>query len=147
MLNTILQILFPLFIIMYWFAEGVSEGWTWSTTLRKRTNKLIHPNNWSNGIMDYHGWRILENLGIWGTVVTAFFLDIPIKSFFALGIGAWFIGAFCYECSLNYVNKGTMYKPVNYKWHILGYDIPWWGGKKIFILPAIGLVVLLFEIL
>ena len=147
MLNTILQIMFPLFIIMYWLAEGVSEGWTWSTTERKKINKLIHPNNHSNGIMDYHGWRILENLGIWGTVVTAFFLDIPIKSFFALGIGAWFIGAFCYECSLNYVNKGTMYKPVNYKWHILGYDIPWWGGKKIFILPAIGLVVLLFEIL
>ena len=147
MLNTILQIMFPLFIIMYWLAEGVSEGWTWSTTERKKINKLIHPNNHSNGIMDYHGWRILENLGIWGTVVTAFFLDISIQSFFLLGIGAWFIGAFCYECSLNYVNKGTMYKPVNYKWHILGYDIPWWGGKKIFILPAIGLVVLLFEIL
>ena len=147
MLNTILQILFPLFIIMYWFAEGVSEGWTWSTTLRKRTNKLIHPNNWSNGIMDYHGWRILENLGIWGTVVTAFFLDISIQSFFLLGIGAWFIGAFCYECSLNYVDKGTMYKPVDYKWHILGYDIPWWGGKRIWILPTIGVVVLLFEIL
>ena len=147
MLNTILQILFPLFIIMYWFAEGVSEGWTWSTTLRKRTNKLIHPNNWSNGIMDYHGWRTFENVGIWGTVVTAYFLDIPIKSFFALGIGAWFIGAFCYECSLNYVNKGTMYKPVDYKWHILGYDIPWWGGKRIWILPTIGLVILLFEIL
>ena len=97
MLNTILQIMFPLFIIMYWLAEGVSEGWTWSTTERKKINKLIHPNNHSNGIMDYHGWRILENLGIWGTVVTAFFLDIPIKSFFALGIGAWFIGAFCYE--------------------------------------------------
>ena len=147
MLNTILQILFPLFIIMYWFAEGVSEGWTWSTTLRKRTNKLIHPNNWSNGIMDYHGWRILENLGIWGTVVTAFFLDISVQSFFLLGIGAWFIGAFCYECSLNYVNKGTIYKPVDYKWHILGYDIPWWGGKRIWILPTIGVVVLLFEIL
>ena len=147
MLNTILQILFPLFIIMYWFAEGVSEGWTWSSTLRKRTNKLIHPNNWSNGIMDYHGWRILENLGIWGTVVTAFFLDISIQSFFLLGIGAWFIGAFCYECSLNYVNKGTMYKPADYKWHILGYDIPWWGGKRIWILPTIGLVILLFEIL
>ena len=147
MLNTILQIMFPLFIIMYWLAEGVSEGWTWSTTERKKINKLIHPNNHSNGIMDYHGWRILENLGIWGTVVTAFFLDIPIKSFFALGIGAWFIGAFCYECSLNYVNKGTMYKPVDYKWHILGYDIPWWGGKRIWILPTIGLIVLLFEIL
>ena len=136
------EILFPLFIIMYWFAEGVSEGWTWSTPERQRTNKLIHPNNHSNGIMDYHGWRIFENLGIWGTVVTAFFLDVPLKSFLLIGTGAWFIGAFCYECSLNYVNKGTMYKPVDYKWHILGYDIPWWGGKKIYILPTIGLIVI-----
>ncbi len=147
MLNIILQILFPLFIIMYWLAEGVSEGFTWSSDDRKRNNKLITSRQRDTSLMDYHAWRIFENVGIWGTVVTAYFLDIPIKSFFALGIGAWFIGAFCYECSLNYVNKGTMYKPVNYKWHILGYNIPWWGGKKIFILPVIGLVVILSEIL
>ena len=61
----ILQILFCLLIIIYWFSEGVTEGWTWSTKKRKETNKLIHPNNHNNGIMDYHGWRIFENVGIW----------------------------------------------------------------------------------
>ena len=41
----ILQILFCLLIILYWFSEGVTEGWTWSTKARKSKNKLIHPNN------------------------------------------------------------------------------------------------------
>ena len=36
----ILQILFCLLIILYWFSEGVTEGWTWSTKKRKETNKL-----------------------------------------------------------------------------------------------------------
>ena len=40
-----------------------------------------------------------------------------------------------------------MYKPVDYKWHILGYDIPWWGGKKIYILPAVGLSILTYGII
>jgi len=97
--------------------------------------------------MDYHGWRILENVGIWGTVVLAFAMSISWSKFLLLGVGSWFIGTFCYECSLNYVNKGTMYKPVDYKWHILGYDIPWWGGKKIYILPAVGLSILTYGII
>jgi|TARA_R110000803_G_scaffold152135_1_gene217224 hypothetical protein len=143
----ILSILFCLLIILYWFAEGVTEGWTWSTKARQNKNKLIHPNNKSNGIMDYHGWRILENVGIWGAVILAFFLSITIKQFLLLGVGSWFIGTFCYEAALNYVNKGTIYKPVGYKWHILGYDIPWWGGKRIYALPAIGLVILICGII
>ena len=44
MLELILQILFCVLIIVYWFSEGVTEGWTWSTKKRKETNKLIHPN-------------------------------------------------------------------------------------------------------
>ena len=84
----ILSILFCLLIILYWFAEGVTEGWTWSTKARQNKNKLIHPNNKSNGIMDYHGWRILENVGIWGAVILAFFLSITIKQFLLLGVGS-----------------------------------------------------------
>ena len=116
----ILEILFCLLIILYWFTEGVTEGYTWAKPKRRNENKLIHPNNKHNGIMDYHGWRIFENVGIWGTVITTFFLDVPLKSFLLLGIGAWFIGTFCYEAALNSVDKGTIYKPVDYKWHILG---------------------------
>ena len=141
------EILFTLFIIMYWACEGVTEGYTFCSAKRKIENKLIHPNNGSNGIMDYHAWRILENIGIWGTVVLAFAMSISWSKFLLLGVGSWFIGTFCYECSLNYVNKGTMYKPVDYKWHILGYDIPWWGGKRIFALPAVGLSILIYGII
>ena len=140
------EILFPLFIIMYWFAEGVSEGWTWSTTLRKRTNKLIHPNNWSNGIMDYHGWRILENLGIWGTVVSAFLMESTLWSFGLIGVGAWLMGSFLYEAALNHVYYDTIWKPVDYRWHIFGYDIPWFGGKKSLILVGLGAVIILLGI-
>jgi len=143
----ILSIIFCLLIILYWFAEGVTEGWTWSTKARQNKNKLIHPNNKHNGVMDYHGWRILENVGIWGAVITAFFLTVSIKQFLLLGVGSWLIGTFCYEAALNYVNKGTIYKPVGYKWHILGYDIPWWGGKRIYALPAVGLVILICGII
>ena len=72
-------------------------------------------------------------------------MNPSFSKFFWLGVGSWFIGTFCYE-SLNHVNKGTIYKPVDYK-YILGYDIPWWGGKRIFILPKVGFVILLYGII
>jgi len=142
----ILEILFPLFIIMYWFSEGVTEGYTWAKPKRRNENKLIHSNNKSNGIMDYHGWRIFENLGIWGTVITAFFLDVSIKSFLLIGVGAWLIGSFLYESALNHIYYGKIWKPVDYKWHIFGKDIPWFGGKKSLVLVGLGLVIILLGI-
>ena len=146
----ILEILLPLFIILYWFSEGVTEGYTWANAKRRKENKLIHPNNGKNGIMDYHGWRIFENLGIWGTVITAYFMkpccDVPVKSFFLLGVGAWLIGTFCYEAALNHIYYGKIWKPVDYKWHIFGKDIPWFGGKKSLILVGVGLIIILLGI-
>ena len=143
----ILEILFPLFIIMYWFSEGVTEGYTWAKPKRRNENKLIHPNNKHNGIMDYHGWRIFENLGIWGTVITAFFLDVPVKSFLLIGVGAWLIGSFLYESTLNHIYYGKIWKPVDYKWHIFGRDIPWFGGKKSLVLVGVGLLIISLGIL
>ena len=148
MLDLILQILFPIFIILYWFSEGVSEGFTWSTKTRKKKNKLIclHMGKGDAGIFDYHAWRIFENLGIWGTVIVAFLLEISFKKFFLLGLGSWLIGTCLYEFALNYVNKNTIWKPIDFKWHILGYDIPWWGGKRVLALPVAGIIVLIYGI-
>ena len=146
----ILELLLPLFIILYWFTEGVTEGYTWAKPKRRKENKLIRPNHGTNGIMDYHGWRIFENIGIWGTVVTAYFMtpccSVPVKSFFLLGIGAWLIGTFCYEAALNHIYYGVIWKPVDYRWHIFGKDIPWFGGKKSLILVGVGLVIILLGI-
>ncbi len=144
----ILEILFCLSIILYWTSEGVSEGFTWATKARKKSNKLIcHQfNRGEKGIFDYHAWRIFENIGIWGTVIIAFFLDITLKKFLLLGVGSWLIGTCLYEFALNYVNKNTIWKPVDFKWHILGYDIPWWGGKRVLALPVVGFSVLTYGI-
>ena len=37
----ILQILFCLLIVLYWFSEGVTEGWTWSTKREKKPINLF----------------------------------------------------------------------------------------------------------
>ena len=70
-----------------------------------------------------------RDVGIWGEVQEAFLMEAySLNS--RLGVGSWFIGTFCYEAALNHVNKGTIYKPVDYKWHILGYDIQTTSGKS-----------------
>ena len=96
--------------------------------------------------MDYHGWRIFENVGIWGTIISAFFMDITLKSFLLLGVGSWLIGAFLYEAALNHIYYGKIWKPVDYKWHIFGNDIPWFGGKKSLILVGMGMLIISYEI-
>jgi hypothetical protein len=147
----ILELLFCTSIVLYWFAEGVSEGFTWAKPKRKRENLLIvHQMNerlGGAGLMDYHGWRLLENLGIWASVIIAFFLDTEIEQFFLLGTGSWLIGSCLYEFALNHVNAGTIWKPWDFKWHILGYDIPWWGGKKVLLLPSLGMAIIAYSLL
>ena len=143
----LLELLFCLSIILYWFSEGVTEGYTWAKPKRRKENKLIRPNHGTNGIIDYHGWRIFENLGIWGTVLCSFFLNISLKSFLLLGVGAWLIGTFLYEAALNHIYYGKIWKPVDYKWHIFGRDIPWFGGKKSLVLVGLGLLIISLGIL
>ena len=41
MIELILQVLFPIFIILYWFSEGVSEGWTWANKTRQKNFQSI----------------------------------------------------------------------------------------------------------
>jgi hypothetical protein len=99
----VLEILFISCIILYWISEGVTEGYTWASQKQRLANKLIHPNAAHNGLMDYHGWRLFENIGIWGAVIIAYFTDMGAFNFFTLGIGAWFVGASLYEMALNYI--------------------------------------------
>ena len=55
--------------------------------------------------MDYHGWRIFENVGIWVAVIVTFLLDCSFEKFFWLGVGSWFIGTFSYENTLIMLTK------------------------------------------
>ena len=142
MLDTILQILFPLSVMLYWIAEGCTEGYTWANGERRNNNKLISGSSNSVALMDYHAWRIFENVGIWGAVVLAFFLETSFMKMFLLGTGGWFMGTCLYEMALNYVASGSIYKKSSFKWHILGYNIPWVTGKGIWALFGFGLAIL-----
>ena len=44
---------------MYWACEGVTEGYTFASAARKKKNKLIHPNNGKNGIMEVKDRNII----------------------------------------------------------------------------------------
>jgi len=143
----VLEILFVLCIVLYWVAEGVTEGFTWASHDQRTVNKLIHLNNGTNGLMDYHGWRLFENIGIWGAVIIAFFIDLPILSFFLLGVGAWLIGTALYEMALNHVNTGSIYKTNDFRWHIFGKDIRTVTGKLIWVLFFLGVLLLILFIL
>jgi hypothetical protein len=136
-----IEALFILSIILYWTAEGASEGYTWAGE-RRNTNKLISGSYRKDALMDYHAWRILENVGIWGAVVIAFFLEISFTEMFLIGAGGWFMGTCFYEMALNYVCSGTIYKKSSFKWHILGMNIPWVTGKGIWGLFAVGVTLL-----
>ena len=136
-----IEYLFPLSVILYWISEGATEGYTWAGE-RRNTNKLIGGSHRKDALMDYHAWRILENVGIWGAVVIAFFLETTFLRMFLLGAGGWFMGTCFYEMALNYVASGTIYKKSSFKWHILGMDIPWVTGRGIWALLAVGVTLL-----
>ena len=63
-----MKIIFILSIILYQFAEGCTEGYTWANKTRRKENWLICGNfgGGDKGILDYHAWRICESIGIMG---------------------------------------------------------------------------------
>ena len=44
MIEVLLQVLFCLSIVLYWFSEGVTEGWTWSTKIES-SSYIDHAKN------------------------------------------------------------------------------------------------------
>jgi len=129
------ELTFIVCIILYWFAEGVTEGYTWNR----------HDDLWLLDKLDYHAWRIVENVGIWGAVIISMFLDFSFGLFWT-GVGAWLIGASIYEMTLNYIVFGTIYKPKDFKWHILGYNIKWITGKVVWVLFWVGVTILVYGV-
>jgi len=136
-------ILFIFLVVLYWLAEGITEGYSWASVSERRSNILIHSNGGTNGLLDYHAWRLLENIGIWGTVVLAMFLG---TSAFWPGIGAWLLGVCFYDLSLNYVASGNLFKEAGWKWHILGYNVPWLTGTWNLVIGAIGMLIVVSTI-
>ena len=128
----ILEIFFLLFMVIYWFSEGCTEGYTWAKPNRRSKNKLIFGsinkkgNKNGEGVLDYNAWRLGENIGTVGCILTAFTIGSTGGSYIGLGLvwlGSWMVGYFVYERALNYVCSGDAFVKKG-AYHMMNITIP-----------------------
>ena len=118
------EILFTIAMVIYWLSEGCTEGYTWANKTQRKSNKLICGGigTGSNGKLDYHAWRLGENIGIVGCI----FSVLLIPSFWSLLLtfgGSWMLGYFVYERALNYVCLGSPFANKG-PWKMMGIELP-----------------------
>ena len=121
------QLLFTITMVTYWLSEGCTEGYTWAKSKRRKENKLIfgaiHKGKRDGvGYLDYHAWRLGENIGMVGSIFSAFLFT----SFWSLSLtflGSWMIGYFVYERALNYVVTDDPFV-IKGPWKMMGIEIP-----------------------
>ena len=118
MLELIFGLLFVVFMLVYWLSEGCTEGYTWANKKRRTNNSLIFgamkkgkPDG--KGVLDYHAWRLGENIGNVGCMLTAYTLgkwcDFGFYELVSVWLGSWMMGYFIYERALNYVCLGSAF--------------------------------------
>ena len=74
-------------------------------------------------LIDYHGWRYGENIGIFCSVIIGFYIPTCTDLILTL-LGGWLAGSFLYERALNYVVQGDLFKQDKTEYHIMGLVIP-----------------------
>jgi hypothetical protein len=73
--------------------------------------------------VDYHTWRLGENLGTIGLLVGAYFSTAAVLNFGLFLVGSWLTGIWIYERALNYVFSNDLF-PQKEPYHLLGLTIP-----------------------
>ena len=118
------EILLFIFLCLYHFAEGCTEGYTWAKPTRRKKNILIQGRMGEGAAyIDYHGWRYGENIGIFFSVIIGFYIPTCTDLILTL-LGGWLVGSFMYERALNYVVRGDLFKQDKTEYHIMGLVIP-----------------------
>ena len=118
------QILFTIAMVIYWLSEGCTEGYTWANKTRRKWNKLICGSigKGAKGKLDYHAWRLGENIGMVGSIFSAF-LFTSFWSLLLTFLGSWMVGYFVYERALNYICLGDPFSAKG-PWKMMGIEIP-----------------------
>ena len=121
------QLLFTITMVTYWLSEGCTEGYTWAKAKRRKENKLIFGSITKGkrdgvGYLDYHAWRLGENIGMVGSIFSAF-LFTSFWSLLLTFLGSWMIGYFVYERALNYVVNDNPFIEKG-PWKMMGIEIP-----------------------
>lgn len=131
MIELILGFCFVVSMLIYWLSEGCTEGYTWASKKERKENKLIFgsirkgkPDG--KGILDYHAWRLGENIGNVGCMLSAFTLGVIGMNFYGLAViwlGSWMMGYFIYERALNYICLGDPFASKG-PWKMMSISIP-----------------------
>ena len=121
------QLLFTITMVTYWLSEGCTEGYTWAKAKRRKENKLIFGSITKGkrdgvGYLDYHAWRLGENIGMVGSIFSAF-LFTSFCSLLLTFLGSWMIGYFVYERALNYVVTDNPFVTKG-PWKMMGIELP-----------------------
>ena len=82
---------------------------------------VIHKGK-GKGVLDYHAWRLIENVGQLSAVVAAFHVG-DVASLASAGIGGWLMANFAYERALNIVDFGELF-PQKPPYRLMGLEIP-----------------------
>ena len=132
MIDMILELCFLFFMVVYWFSEGCTEGYTWANAKRRKSNSLIFGSVNKKGkpsgvgLLDYHGWRLGENIGMVGCILagsTLGTIGVSFYSFALVWLGSWMIGYFVYERALNYICFDDAFK-LKGDYHLMKITIP-----------------------
>ena len=123
----IAQLLFTITMVIYWLSEGCTEGYTWASKKERKENKLIFgsiTNGKRSGVgyLDYHAWRLGENIGMVGSIFSAFLFSNIWSLLLTFG-GSWMLGYFIYERALNYVVSGDPFVKKG-PWKMMGIELP-----------------------
>ncbi len=131
--------LFIISMLLWCLSRGATEGYKWLHDNKwMHRNKLISPvyNKLYYGLMDYHAWRMVEAISVFGMILTYSNIYILIGSY-CFGIYA------IYERALNYVCYfGRMFpkKPI---WNCLWFKVKQSILKEI-IISIIGLILMIY---
>ena len=108
----------------YWFSEGCTEGYTFANSDRRKENKLICEHKGKGeGVLDYHAWRLGENIGTVGAVASAYMIASEPLNFAMILTGSWLTGTWIYERALNYVFSNDLF-PQKGPYSLMGLEIP-----------------------
>lgn len=109
---------------IYWFSEGCTEGYTFANSDRRKKNKLIcERKGKGDGVLDYHAWRLGENIGTVGAVTSAYIIASEPLNFAMLLAGSWLTGTWIYERALNHVFSNSLF-PQKSPYSLMGLEIP-----------------------
>ena len=108
----------------YWFSEGCTEGYTFANSDRRKENKLICEHKGKGeGVLDYHAWRLGENIGTVGAIASTYMVSSEPLNFAMLLAGSWLTGTWIYERALNHVFSNNLF-PQKTPYSLMGLEIP-----------------------